>query len=60
MEDAFMIHGVLSKDECEAMIDVTEELTFCSFNAGKNIQGALTWLVACRWYSSTFEIFHPV
>ena len=46
LQRCFMIHSVLSPEECEAMIAVCEDVGFLDVDRGKNSQGALTWLLS--------------
>jgi len=57
--EAFMIHNVLSSSECERMIKIAEELSFCLFDKGKNIQGALTWVLDDASIDVLFERCRP-
>uniref|UniRef100_A0A7S2W6I3 Fe2OG dioxygenase domain-containing protein n=1 Tax=Rhizochromulina marina TaxID=1034831 RepID=A0A7S2W6I3_9STRA len=45
LQGCFMLHSVLSSLECEQIISVAETIGFKDVDAGKNTQGALTWLL---------------
>mmetsp|Transcript_4634 Transcript_4634/g.5987 ORF Transcript_4634/g.5987 Transcript_4634/m.5987 type:complete len:325 (+) Transcript_4634:50-1024(+) len=44
LSDVFMIHNVLSREECEHIISISEAMGYNEFDAGKNTHGALTWV----------------
>ena len=45
VDGAFLVRQALSSRECESFISVAESLGFAEFDRGKNIQGALTWVL---------------
>ena len=55
LQRCFMIHSVLSPEECEAMIAVCEDVGFLDVDRGKNSQGAVTWLLSEQLVGRLFD-----
>ncbi|CAM9212407.1 unnamed protein product [Chrysoparadoxa australica] len=45
VEGCTYLHGVLSKEECEAFIEMSETMGYTDFDQDKNTHGALSWIM---------------
>jgi hypothetical protein len=45
LDGCTIIQNVLSTEECENIIEITEKIGYSDFDAGKNTHGALTWVL---------------